>query len=207
MCYRYRGKDPATAFPLLERPSGGPPVDFYSRHYPLMYPAIRNGDTTTVLGIATSDSLTSPILLAPVYRLLVYRWALQILTALSVIDSHGIIHMDIAVQESFWLRQDLSLALVGFLGAKFVNTRGEHVPGRSHCGDEFRLGLFKDMAQQQPSANLDIFDWATMLHVFLTGKHPMNRRVQPTLSLAESAVTGALTVLEEEELDGIARKC
>lgn len=114
---KYRGRDEATGFPLMERPLGGPLMKFYTRHCSAMW--------------QTSSSI------APAYLHLVYRWSLQILSALATIHKKGIIHMEIGSLKSHWLREDLSLALVGFMSADFVNTRGERAQGDDN--DELRL--------------------------------------------------------------------
>lgn len=55
---------------------------------------------------------------------LVYRWALQILTALSETFRNEIIHVDIVSLDCFWLFEDSSIALVAFQSADFVSLKG-----------------------------------------------------------------------------------
>lgn len=123
---RYKGRDAATAFPLLEKPGGGPLNKFLTVHRARMYP---ENETSTI---------------ASTYLPLVYRWALQILSALSEIHRNGIIHMDVVSPDCFWLHDDLSIALVGFQSADFVNLRDERVQGEAHCGEEFRYPCMRN---------------------------------------------------------------
>lgn len=210
LSYRYFGKDTATAFPLLEKPAGGPLSEFYLHHHNSIYPANKDNDSNsaTALGTMTSHDPVHGAPLAPVYLHLIYRWALQILSALSVIHSHGIIHMKIIDQDSFWLREDLSIALVGFLSADFVNLNGERVRGNTHNGNEFRLMRSERQKDQQPTAKVDLFDWATLVYTFRTARHPLDGRGTEPEDVDEMIRTESFPLLEGEgKLGAFVRKC
>ncbi|KAG9671909.1 hypothetical protein KCU99_g7395, partial [Aureobasidium melanogenum] len=190
---RYRGKDAATAFPLLEKPRGGPLKTFLAAHRTRMY------------GAATGNShKTSSI--APAYLPLIYRWGLQILSALSEIHGNGIIHMDIVSPDCFWLYDDLSIALVGFQSADFINMKGERVQGDVHCGEEFRWPWVRSTQHEQPTARVDLFDWATLIYTLMTDQSPVEDRIRD-VEVQEMINTGSLPALEEEKLGYLVRKC
>jgi serine/threonine protein kinase len=65
----------------------------------------------------------SPIKLSPKYHLLVLNWSLQLLSALRFIHSHNIIYGGINPSACF-LSSTLSVSLVGFLDAEFVDEYG-----------------------------------------------------------------------------------
>ncbi|KAG9704219.1 hypothetical protein KCU60_g5522, partial [Aureobasidium melanogenum] len=190
---KYKGKDAATAFPLLEKPGGGPLNQFLAAHRTRMY------------GAAASNShQTSPI--ASTYLPLIYRWALQILSALSETHGNGIIHMDIVSLDCLWLYNDLSIALVGFQSADFVNMKGERVQGDMHCGKEFRWPWVRNTRHERPTAKVDLFDWATLVYTLMTDRNPVEGRIRD-VEVQEMISTGSLPVLEEEKLGHLVKKC
>lgn len=188
---RYKCKDAATAFPLLEKPEGGPLDRFWHAHRERMYP-VNNNNISEFSELTGSGSHV----LATHYLPLIYRWALQVLSALSVIHNHEIIHMDIVSPDSFWLRQDLSLALVGFQSADFVNAQGQRVQGDTHCGEHFRFGASNPQRRRPPTPKHDLFDWGTLVYKFMTGRHPLDSRTSGSVvDLDKTIRTGTLPSL------------
>ncbi|KAG9664087.1 hypothetical protein KCU64_g917, partial [Aureobasidium melanogenum] len=190
---KYKGKDAATAFPLLGKPDGGPLNKFLAVHRARMY------------GADTSNSHeTSSI--APAYLPLLYRWVLQILPALSEIHRNEIIHMDIVSSDCFWLYKDLRIALVGFQSADFVNLEGEPVQGDMHCGEEFRWPWVRNTRHERPTAKVDLFNWATLVYTLMTDRNPIEGRIRVG-EVQEMISTGSLPALEGEKLGHLVRKC
>ncbi|KAG9765644.1 hypothetical protein KCU73_g336, partial [Aureobasidium melanogenum] len=185
---KYKGRDAATSFPLLEKPGGGPLKTFLATHRTRMYPENEAGS------------------IAPTYLPLIYRWALQILSALSEIHHNGIIHMDIVSPDCFWLYDDLSIALVGFQSADFVNMEGERVQGDMHCGEEFRWPWVRNTRRERPTAKVDLFDWATLICTLMTDQSPIDGMIRD-IEVQEMINTGSLPALEEEKLGYLVRKC
>ncbi|KEQ60474.1 uncharacterized protein M437DRAFT_68022 [Aureobasidium melanogenum CBS 110374] len=196
---RYKGRDAATAFPLLEKPGGGPLNKFLALHRARMYPEAHDNE-------ADSDSIETSFI-ASTYLPLVYRCALQILSALSEIHRNGIIHMDIVSPDCFWLYEDLSIALVGFQSADFVSLKGERVQGNAHCGEEFRYPWVRTTQHERPTAKVDLFDWATLIYTLMTDRSPVDGRVVHNAEMEEIISTGSLPVLEEEKLGHLVKKC
>lgn len=117
---KHKGKDAAIAFPLLEKPGGGTLKEFLAANHARMY----LGGVSDNTAYGNSNDKCS---IAPAYLPLVYCWALQILSALSEIHRCGIVHMDVVSLDCFWLYENLSIALVGFQSADFINLKGERV--------------------------------------------------------------------------------
>ncbi|GAB7347756.1 hypothetical protein MBLNU459_g5305t1 [Dothideomycetes sp. NU459] len=139
----------------------------------------------------------------------VVRWALQVLSALSTIHSHGIIQLRIASFESFWLREDLSLALAGFLSADFVNKSGEWVAGDDCNPDHFQPFTVQDESfSDRPSAKYDLLDWATFVYRLMTGYHPLKDRGQRNVVILQEIFrTKNFPELEDEKLGAFVTKC
>lgn len=187
---RYRGRDAATAFPLLEKPGGGLLNKFLAARRGQMY----------------SMRETSDVQITPTCLLLVYRWALQILSALSELHRNGIIHMDIVSPDCFWLYNDLSIALVGFQSAGFVNLRGERAKRDAHCGEEFRYPWVRNTQQERPTVKVDLFDWATLVYTLMTDESPVDGRTKG-VEVEEMIRIGSLPVVEEEKLGNLVKRC
>lgn len=188
-----RGKDAATAFPLLEKPGRGPLNKFLAVNRARMY------------GAATGSSQeTSSI--ASAYLPLISRWALQILSASSEIHRCGIIHMDIVSPDCFWLDSYLSITLVGFQSADFVNLEGKRVRGDGHYGEEFRYPWLRSLQHERPTAKVDLFDWATLVYTLMMDESPVDSRLRD-VDVEEMISTGLLPELEEEKLGHLVRRC
>ncbi|KAG9664696.1 hypothetical protein KCU98_g16492, partial [Aureobasidium melanogenum] len=185
---KYKGKDAATAFPLLEKPGGAPLKTFLAAHRTRMYPENETGSV------------------ASTYLPLVYRWALQISSALSEIHRCEIIHMDVVGSDCFWLYEDLSIALVGFQSADFVNLKGQRVQGDAHYGEEFRWPWVRNTQHERPTAKVDLFDWATLVYTLMTDTDAVYGRIR-NVDVQEMINTESLPVLGEEELGYLVRKC
>ena len=150
-------------------------------------------------------SSSASSLIAPEYLPLVYRWALQILTALATIHSEGIFHMDIQSLDPYWLREDLSIALVGFMSASFVNLRGEHTQESSHEFKDFSLQNSKDKRRSEPSAKSDLFDWATLVYELMTWDTPFED--ERYVDIDEVIMSRNFPKLENEKLGTFVKRC
>jgi len=180
VCNRYRGRDPATGFPLLEKAPLGPLCWYLRRRDSAMYPPNPSGSSS----------------IAPEHLHLVYRWALQILTALSTIHSKEMIHMDVQSTESCRLREDLSLALVGFVGSSFWNLRGERFLDSS-SNWETRLETSNSWEHKVPDDKHDLYDWASIVYRLMTD-HCTSDDMFKTKDFPK---------LEDEKLGGFVRRC
>ncbi|RFU23915.1 hypothetical protein B7463_g12422, partial [Scytalidium lignicola] len=137
---RYIARDEWTGLPILAKPTGLTLVGFLPRHEQNMYQS------------ETVDSIYLP---------LIFNWAFQALSGLSFFHSHNIIFNDLHLR-TCWLSSDLSLSLVGFMGAEFRDEFGELNIG-NHISPVFRLTLI-----QKPNIQSDLFDWGTFIYVLMT---------------------------------------
>ncbi|KAJ3506558.1 hypothetical protein NM208_g16063 [Fusarium decemcellulare] len=155
---RYAGREPWTALPLLERPSGPPLCNFLGEHYDTIY--FEHGDT----------EVCRP---RPEYLPLMYQWTLQALSAISFSHSRGII-VGYFEMGNFWLSSDLSLSFIGFVSASFNNGKEQYendIQGRPPF-NPFH-GLEEDISGNfQTTVATDLFVYATFLHLLLTGGWP-----------------------------------
>jgi hypothetical protein len=106
---KYLGPDEWTGFPILARPSGPPLKKFLLEHSAAMFPP---------------ELEDSSIKLSPKYHPLVLSWSLQLLSTLSFIHPHSIIYSAQDLMSVCFLSSTLSLLLVGFLDARFVDEYG-----------------------------------------------------------------------------------
>ncbi|KAF4459873.1 hypothetical protein FALBO_13351 [Fusarium albosuccineum] len=139
---RYAGREPWTALPLLERPSGPPLYNFLGEYNDAIY--VEHGDT----------EFCRP---RPEYLPPMYQRALQALSAISFSHSRGII-VGYFEMSNFWLSSDLSLSFIGFVSVSFNNGK-----------EQFKNDISRSF---QTTAATDLFVYATFLHVLLTGEWP-----------------------------------
>lgn len=129
---------------MLAKPTGPTLVEFLTKHEEDLYR----------LGTASVP-----------YLPLIFNWALQALSGLAFAHSHNIIFNDLNMR-TCWLSKDLSLSLVGFMGAEFRDEFGELNTG-GHMSQNFRLTLV-----QKPDIKSDIFDWGTLVYTLMTNQLP-----------------------------------
>lgn len=82
---------------MLAKPTGPTLVEFLTKQEEDLY---------------RSDTVSVP------YMSLIFNWDLQALSGLAFVHSHNIIFNDLNMR-TCWLSKDLSLSLVGFMGAEF----------------------------------------------------------------------------------------
>jgi hypothetical protein len=97
---------------------------------------------------------------------LYYRWALQGLSALSALHSHGI-YLRTLSSQMMWLRSDYSLALTGFVGAEIADDETDYGENGGMCEE---LMMFNEEALHG-CVEEDIFYWATFVWRLMTNDY------------------------------------
>ncbi|KAJ4349155.1 hypothetical protein N0V95_004850 [Ascochyta clinopodiicola] len=113
---------------------------------------------------------------------LYYRWALQILSAISFLHSHRIILNACGDLGSRWLRPDFSIALTGFVNAMIVpeglDTLSFDEFSQEHRAEEpledtdYRCGeysCYSEDGKDMIGVKSDLFQWATFVWRLMTG--------------------------------------
>ncbi|KAL4908361.1 hypothetical protein BDW74DRAFT_175050 [Aspergillus multicolor] len=166
---RFLGRDPWTALPLLERPSGGTLDVFMEEHRGDMY----GGSCLT-----------------PHYWPLILQWALQLLSALSFVHSKDVIFGDLHTGIC-WLQSPspnkVNISLLGFLDAIYMEPmhakryfNGEGSWGASHIfhparvlgNNRVEVGCDGVWDRFRATVQTDLFLWACLVFELLTGCWP-----------------------------------
>ncbi|KAF1988218.1 hypothetical protein K402DRAFT_452932 [Aulographum hederae CBS 113979] len=173
----YRGRDPSTGFPLLAKPTG-PPLDIYiSQNREKIWPPGRRS--------VAAESFP-----------LVISWALQALAALAFLHSKEVYFGSLGAH-ACWLQEDISIKLVGFVDADFVDGYGEKNVGLRQCGPDF---TFEE--DESGTVQNDLFDWASMVYGFVTGVH-----VDEAPDWVQGSTRSVPNVSEEGDLGMILTNC
>lgn len=136
------------------------------------------------LDVGPLQYLTLPCLKIPVEKVepkenriilaLYYRWALQALTALSFLHSHGV-HAKFFSSQNVWLRADFSLAITGFISAIVNGDEDDHGEEDGWSGDEWIMYGGDDTVDDGVgSIKEDLFYWATFVWRLMTNEHTNN---------------------------------
>ena len=148
-----------------------------------------------------SNSESAHATISGPYRPLVLQWALQLLSGLSFVHSHGIIFGDLN-PSACWLNSDLSIALVGFVSAQFCDSYDVLHLGSTHSGDLFRLSEM----QHQVSVKSDLFDWANLVFQLMTDRTPVGPE-QPLNAVVAQIARREFPALSHELMGNIVKKC
>ncbi|KAH7359639.1 hypothetical protein BKA66DRAFT_574110 [Pyrenochaeta sp. MPI-SDFR-AT-0127] len=144
-------RDPWTAFPVLAKPSGPPVTEFIRQHKTTMYSAPLDTESSRIL---------------PLYRPLIYQWALHLVSGLSFVHAHNIVWGDLNLAHC-WLSADaqLSLSLAGFVNAAFSTYPGDWTFGEAFHPCEH---------QRDPTKHTDLFLYGCVVYELMTGNWPGN---------------------------------
>ena len=148
-----------------------------------------------------SDSESAPATISGPYRPLVFQWALQLLSGLSFVHSHGIIFGDLN-PSACWLNSDLSIALVGFVSAQFYDSYDVLHLGSTNLGNLFRLSEM----QRRVSVKSDLFDWANLVFQLMTSRTPVAPE-QPLNTVMAQIAQREFPALSQELMGNIIKKC
>lgn len=94
--------------------------------------------------------------------LLYYRWALQSLTVITFLHEHGVYLMDFGAR-TIWIRDDLSIALTGFLGATIPTDECPFSPVGSRYEADIYNPINPMTGNPEMDPKIDIADWATFV--------------------------------------------
>lgn len=137
----------------------------------------------------------------PKYLPLVYQWALQIISGLVFVHSHGIIFGDVST-EYCWLSSDHSLSLVAFLNAGWGDGL---VPGNWE-------GIYDSYPAQQkdPTMETDLMLYGWVVYELMTAYHPAirSRHMRPWKKRpVDEPPRHAWPQLQDEFMGDIVHKC
>ncbi|KAE8342182.1 hypothetical protein BDV24DRAFT_162733 [Aspergillus arachidicola] len=94
--------------------------------------------------------------------LLYYRWALQSLAMLAFLHEHRVYLMDFS-SSMVWLRDDLSIALSGFVNATIPTDEYPYSPDGTRYETEIYYPTNPDSGHPELSPKIDLSDWATFI--------------------------------------------
>jgi hypothetical protein len=116
---------------------------------------------------------------------LYYRWALQVLSAMSFFHQHGIF-LRVFSSQMVWLRSDFSLAITGFINAvtnndyPYTDSGEEYLRNQSSkeyydelpCEDDGMITdewiRYEENGKEIPGVKEDLFQWATFVWRLMT---------------------------------------
>ncbi|KAF1988219.1 hypothetical protein K402DRAFT_391982 [Aulographum hederae CBS 113979] len=142
----YRGREPSNGLPLLAQPTGPTFHEFYNTQGENMWPP--------TLGHV-----------APQYLPLALSWVLQTLSAVIFVHSKEIFFGNLGTHIC-WLQEDLSIKIVGFVEAKFVNEYGDLAEASKHFGPWFQ---YSEEEEELGTVESDLHFWASLVYTFMTG--------------------------------------
>lgn len=139
---------------LLEKLDPGP---LAATTLPLLttFPASRmssNGHNPS----STNKANREPLLL------LYYRWALQSLNMLAYLHEHEVYFMDFSLS-TIWIREDLSIALSGFVNATIPTDEWPYSPDGSRYEPEIYYPTVQGNGFPVLTPKIDLSDWATFV--------------------------------------------
>jgi hypothetical protein len=151
--------------------------------------------------------------------LLYYRWALQSLAMLAFLHEQGVYLMDFS-SKTIWIREDLSIALSGFVNATIPTDEWPYSPDGTRYEAEIYYPIVPENGFPELTPKIDLSDWATFVwHLMRTDTtRGAKRWPLPTDPLDETEVPGEenlweyhterlkegkLQLLEEERLGPI----
>ncbi|KAJ6162220.1 hypothetical protein N7485_010450 [Penicillium canescens] len=138
---------------LLEKLDPGP---LASTTLPLLttFPASRTSSNDQ--DSSTDKADREPLLL------LYYRWALQSLNMLAFLHEHGVYLMDFS-SSTIWIREDLSIALSGFVNATIPTDEWPYSPDGTRYETEIYYPTVPENGFPELTPKIDLSDWATFV--------------------------------------------
>ncbi|RHZ69171.1 hypothetical protein CDV55_107067 [Aspergillus turcosus] len=130
--------------------------------------------------------------------LLYYRWALQSLTMLAFLHEHGVYLMDFS-SSTIWIRDDLSIALSGFVNATIPTDEWPYSPDGTRYEPEIYYPTDPDSGHPELSPKIDLSDWATFVWQLMrkdASSHGAKRWVMPTDPLDPTEMPGEVNAWE-----------
>ncbi|KAF7155934.1 hypothetical protein CNMCM6106_007846 [Aspergillus hiratsukae] len=130
--------------------------------------------------------------------LLYYRWALQSLAMLAFLHEHGVYVMDFS-SSTIWIRDDLSIALSGFVNATIPTDEWPYSPDGTRYETEIYYPTNPDSGQPELSPKIDLSDWATFVWQLMrkdASSHGAKRWVMPTDPLDPTEMPGEVNAWE-----------
>ncbi|PKX88374.1 uncharacterized protein P174DRAFT_446508 [Aspergillus novofumigatus IBT 16806] len=123
--------------------------------------------------------------------LLYYRWTLQSLAMLAFLHEHG--------SSTIWIRDDLSIALSGFVNATIPTDEWPYSPGGTRYETEIYYPTNPDSGHPELSPKIDLSDWATFVWQLMrkdASSHRAKRWVMPTDPLDPTEMSGKVNAWE-----------
>lgn len=130
--------------------------------------------------------------------LLYYRWTLQSLTMLAFLHEHGVYLMDFS-SSTIWIRDDLSIALSGFVNATIPTDEWPYSPDGTRYETEIYYPTNPDSGHPELSPKIDLSDWATFVWQLMrkdASSHRAKRWAMPTDPLDPAEMPGEVNVWE-----------
>ncbi|KNG86499.1 hypothetical protein ANOM_005131 [Aspergillus nomiae NRRL 13137] len=130
--------------------------------------------------------------------LLYYRWALQSLTILAFLHKHRVYLMDFS-SSTIWIRDDLSIALSGFVNATIPTDEWPYSPDGTRYEEEIYYPTNPESGHPELSPKIDLSDWATFVWQLMrkdASSHRAKRWAMPTDPLDPTELPGEVNVWE-----------
>ncbi|KAE8379635.1 hypothetical protein BDV26DRAFT_258871 [Aspergillus bertholletiae] len=123
--------------------------------------------------------------------LLYYRWALQSLSILVFLHEESVYLMDFSYA-TIWIRDDLSIALSGLLGATIPTNEWPYSPTSTRYENEYYC-VTNPAGFPELGPKIDLSDWATFMWRCMTGDFTLEASLcsEPTDPLPADADPGA----------------
>ncbi|KAF5581776.1 hypothetical protein FPCIR_9949 [Fusarium pseudocircinatum] len=186
-------QDAWTGLPILQKLTYGSFWNFLGNYESQIY--------------ATQEDFAPPtIRLKSEFRPLAYQWSLQLLSALSLIHSHGIAYGEI-YEENCWITAgSVSISLAGFVGSEFRDpSTGYNLPGWFFTDTDFapdKLPL--DRAVGVPTLKTDMFYFGGLVYEFMTSHVP---GLESFREIRRVVAEGWMPDLEDEFMGKVIHKC
>lgn len=130
--------------------------------------------------------------------LLFYRWALQSLAVLAFLHEHGVYLMDFSMR-TLWIRDDLSIALSGFVSATFPTDESPYTTIGSRYETEIYHPTDPLTGEPVQTPKIDLADWATFVWRLMqqdASGHGVESQMMPTDPLDPAEMPGDVDAWE-----------
>lgn len=130
--------------------------------------------------------------------LLYYRWALQSLVMLAFLHEHRVYLMDFSAS-TIWIRDDLSIALSGFVNATIPTDEWPYSPDGTRYETEMYYPTIPSSGYPELSPKIDLSDWATFVWQLMrqdASSHLKERWGMPTDPLDPTEMPGDVNAWE-----------
>ncbi|KAF7184179.1 hypothetical protein CNMCM7691_004804 [Aspergillus felis] len=186
---RFQYRDPFFGVPILDMPSTT--VDRLTAKYRSSMYFNADGQTR----------------ITPKYRPLIYQWALHLVSALSFVHSKNILFGDLQI-ELCWLSSSLSLSLLSFLDAVYIDsqTMRKYINGTGR-DEPFHPCNIPRRHSQVATVHTDLFLWGCLVYQLMTESWPGHEQDRQDAEMRHMVVEHQWPILEREYLGDIVRKC